>query len=208
MVNHEAETRKLQQIADIVQSVWTLDSSSEPQAFTDAIIAIRDVLKSEPAAESLGAVSSSPSTPESEKRPQIADDCGLSIDMLDVDRLREWARLLLVHGADISHWGSVPHVASKMQILATSIEKAVRDIGELRKLASLSGEATPSAATPTDAEVNAAINELAERAKRGITSTSGHAWGKAAEVDRLADLLKKGLADPVSPSLDQEKRND
>lgn len=60
------------------------------------------------------------------------DDVGLSIDMLDVDRLRDWARLLLVHGADISHWGSVPHVASKMQTIATGLEKAVRDIGLLR----------------------------------------------------------------------------
>ena len=62
----------------------------------------------------------------------VRDDRGLSIDMLDVDRLREWARLLLVHGADIGHWGSVPHVAGRMQILATNIEKAVRDIGILR----------------------------------------------------------------------------
>ena len=52
--------------------------------------------------------------------------------MLDVDRLREWARLLLVHGPDISHWGSVPFVASKMQTLATDLEKAIRDIGRLR----------------------------------------------------------------------------
>lgn len=64
--------------------------------------------------------------------PSDEDDRGLSIDMLDVDRLRDWARLLLVHGADISHWGSVPFVAGKMQIMATSLEKAIRDIGELR----------------------------------------------------------------------------
>lgn len=61
-----------------------------------------------------------------------ADDLGLTIDMLDVDRLREWARLLLVHGADIGHWGSVAHVAGKMQVIATGIERAVRDIGTLR----------------------------------------------------------------------------
>lgn len=67
----------------------------------------------------------------------VRDDIGLSIDMMDADRLREWARLLLVHGADISHWGSVPYVASKMQIMATDIEKAVRDIGALRVEAAL-----------------------------------------------------------------------
>lgn len=68
--------------------------------------------------------------PERETRP---DDIGLSIDMLDVDRLREWARLLLVHGADISHWGSVPFVAGKMQIMATEMETVIRDIGTLRE---------------------------------------------------------------------------
>ncbi len=61
------------------------------------------------------------------------DDLGLSIDMLDADRLREWARLILIHGNDIGHWGSVPHVANKLQLIATGIEKAVRDIGILRR---------------------------------------------------------------------------
>lgn len=59
-------------------------------------------------------------------------DIGLSVDMLDVDRLREWARLLLVHGTDLGHWGSVTHVAGKMQLIATGVEKAIEDIGRLR----------------------------------------------------------------------------
>ena len=63
---------------------------------------------------------------------EYGDDLGLSIDMLDVDRLRDWARLLLTHGPDIGHWGSVTHVAGKMQMIATGIEKAIRDIGTLR----------------------------------------------------------------------------
>lgn len=63
---------------------------------------------------------------------ESVDDLGLAVDMLDVDRLREWARLLLTHGADISHWASVPHVASKMQILATALEKVIHEIGTLR----------------------------------------------------------------------------
>src|SRR5678815_3435394 len=71
------------------------------------------------------------------------DDLGLSIDMLDVDRLREWARLLLVHGADISHWSSVPHVVSKMQTIATGIEKAVRDIGIMRNQLPRDGAPAP-----------------------------------------------------------------
>lgn len=60
------------------------------------------------------------------------DGRGLAIDMLDVDRLREWARLLLVHGPDISHWGSVQFVASKLQIIATCMEHTIRDVGSLR----------------------------------------------------------------------------
>lgn len=63
---------------------------------------------------------------------EARDNLGLSIDMLDVDRLRDWARLLLVHGADISHWGSLPHVVSRMQLLATNLARAIRDIGVLR----------------------------------------------------------------------------
>lgn len=60
------------------------------------------------------------------------DDLGLSIDMLDVDRLREWARLLLVYGPDISNWGGLPFVAGKMQTIATGMEKAIREVGQLR----------------------------------------------------------------------------
>lgn len=69
---------------------------------------------------------------ESEAIRALDDDIGLSIDMLDVDRLREWARLILVHGADIGHWGSTAYVVGRMQVMATCIEKAVRDIGTLR----------------------------------------------------------------------------
>lgn len=63
----------------------------------------------------------------------LRDDIGLSIDMLDVDRLRDWAQKLLVHGSDISHWASVPFVASKLQTIATGMEKAIRDIGAMRE---------------------------------------------------------------------------
>ena len=72
--------------------------------------------------------SSSPSVLTAARRAEI----GLTIDMLDADRLRDWARLILLHGADISHWGSPMFVASKLQTMATDIDKAVRDIGELR----------------------------------------------------------------------------
>ncbi len=60
------------------------------------------------------------------------DGLGLHVDMLDVDRLRDWARLLLEHGPDIGQWGSVPFVVSKMQTMATCLEKTIKDVGTLR----------------------------------------------------------------------------
>jgi hypothetical protein len=50
---------------------------------------------------------------------------------------------------------------------------------------------------PSDADVIAAIDELADRAKRSGIGTSGHAWGRLAEVDRLAHLLKTALTRPA-----------
>jgi hypothetical protein len=48
---------------------------------------------------------------------------------------------------------------------------------------------------PADVDVNAAIDALADKAKRGVRGSSGHAWGREAEVDRLAQRLKEALAD-------------
>jgi hypothetical protein len=48
---------------------------------------------------------------------------------------------------------------------------------------------------PTDAEVNAAIDELAEKAARHASGTSGHAWGQRMDIKRQADMLKNVLAD-------------
>lgn len=52
--------------------------------------------------------------------PPVAEDCGLSIDMLDADRLRAWAELYPEHMSD-------------MNALANGVARAVRDIGQLRK---------------------------------------------------------------------------
>lgn len=71
-----------------------------------------------------------PETPVFQLEP--LDDLGLSIDMLDVDRLREWARLLLAAPCTSSPLGRAVHVAGQMQILATNLERAIRDIGALR----------------------------------------------------------------------------
>lgn len=52
------------------------------------------------------------------------------------------------------------------------------------------------ASEPNDEDVNAAIDALAEKAKRGIYGTTGHAWNARAEVDRLANRLKRMLNTP------------
>jgi hypothetical protein len=108
--------------------------------------------------------------------PQEPDDRWLSVDMLDVDRLREWARLILVHGADITHWGSVPYVASKMQTLATGLEKAIRDIGTLR-----ADQAKLAALTHA---IEALREEYANRQPGTVSSDSIFA-------DKLAAILKE-----------------
>ncbi len=68
--------------------------------------------------------------------------------MFDVDRLRQWAQLLLNHGPDISYWASVPFVVSTMQALATSLEKAIKDIGVLRAATLAREEDTLRASRP------------------------------------------------------------
>lgn len=47
---------------------------------------------------------------------------------------------------------------------------------------------------PTDDQVNAAIDALAQKAKRGIYGTSGHAWTARAAIDEQAERLKAALA--------------
>lgn len=57
---------------------------------------------------------------------------GLSIDMLDADRLRIWAEKIETHGADISHWSSPVFVVKELRRMADGICAAVKDIGTLR----------------------------------------------------------------------------
>lgn len=58
------------------------------------------------------------------------EDLGLSIDMLDVDRVRKWAGLVEAHGDEVSKWA--PTMAKEMNKLADNLDLAVREIGQLR----------------------------------------------------------------------------
>ncbi|CAB4189816.1 hypothetical protein UFOVP1196_14 [uncultured Caudovirales phage] len=58
------------------------------------------------------------------------EDLGLSIDMLDVDRVRRWASLVEAHGDEVSKWA--PSMSKQMNELADNLDFAVREIGQLR----------------------------------------------------------------------------
>lgn len=59
----------------------------------------------------------------------VSDDRGLSIDMLDAEQLRRWATHAHEEGHDA--------VADRMAGIADGVERAVRDIGQLRTEAAL-----------------------------------------------------------------------
>lgn len=60
------------------------------------------------------------------------DALGLSVDMLDVDRLRVWATNVETYGSELSQWGSPGFVVAWIRGLADRLETTVRDIGVLR----------------------------------------------------------------------------
>jgi hypothetical protein len=48
------------------------------------------------------------------------------LDMLQVDRLRAWARNIETHGADISQWGYPQFVSEECTRIADSIEAVIK----------------------------------------------------------------------------------
>ena len=77
------------------------------------------------AAPILPAVPLAPTPPETE--------LGLNIDMTDVDRLNDWARLIDAHGPDIGQWGSSQFVVISLRDIATRMAQEIKDVGELRR---------------------------------------------------------------------------
>lgn len=75
---------------------------------------------------------SNPSPPLTDGRDRLREDIGLSIDMIDADRLRAWGRNIVQHGDRITEWGSTHFVSQECQRLADAIAEAVTDIGQLR----------------------------------------------------------------------------
>lgn len=60
------------------------------------------------------------------------DDIGLSIDMIDADRLRLWADKIRTYGPNITEWGQSRFVADELERIADCVAQAVCDIGILR----------------------------------------------------------------------------
>lgn len=61
-----------------------------------------------------------------------AKELGLNVDMLDVDRLRNWARLIGDGGHDITNWADSMFVAGKLRDIADRLAKEIADVGVLR----------------------------------------------------------------------------
>lgn len=69
--------------------------------------------------------------PEGAQEPD--DALGLRLDMLDADRIREWARNIEQSGHDLTMWVSVPFFIGRLRELAGNVEQMVRDMGALRR---------------------------------------------------------------------------
>ena len=120
------------------------------------------------------------------------EGAGLSIDMTDADRLRDWARNLLLYGPDVTHWASVPHLASRLQLLATDIEKTVKDIGALRAIATHVGSLQVQNATLRSALVGlVGVDGRAELEQMEvfIRAAVAPAADKAATIDAIHALI-------------------
>lgn len=63
----------------------------------------------------------------------LENSLGLSVDMLDVDRLRSWATLLEIHGNDISHWSERSFVIAWLREFADRLDTTIREVGILRQ---------------------------------------------------------------------------
>ncbi len=78
------------------------------------------------------------------QHPQGPSSLGLSVDMLDVDRLRDWARNIDTHGPNLMQWGSPSFLVDRLSDMANRLETTVREIGILRKAAPGSDRVGPS----------------------------------------------------------------
>lgn len=93
--------------------------------------------------------------------PNDPNDLGLSLDMLDVDRLRTWAEKIETHGPMLTHWASPSFLVDRMRDIATRLETAIHEIGALRE-----------SATPQNAEAGSPESARAVGAQDSSSSTT------------------------------------
>ena len=88
--------------------------------------------------------------PQESPQPQDVGDLGLSFDMIDVDRLRQWALNFDTYGPDLTHWTSLGYLPQAMRAIAGKLDQAVREIGTLRRLAAAPQESQPPTWQPIE----------------------------------------------------------
>lgn len=59
---------------------------------------------------------------------QRLESAVFAFDMLDVDRLNQWAQRIEDYGANITEWGSPAFVAEKLRDIARRLERSVRSV--------------------------------------------------------------------------------
>jgi hypothetical protein len=118
-------------LADAAEMLWTVvanvsgsDWTQQSAEWQEAAARWRDYYFAVP-------VTSRPAAPPPVD-PQ-PEGIGLSLDMLDADRLRLWAARFEEYGPNLTEWGSVEFVAQELRRIAAGIEAAVRDVGALRE---------------------------------------------------------------------------
>lgn len=58
--------------------------------------------------------------------PQPPPEARTDLDMLQVDRLRAWARNIREYGPDITQWGSPAFVAEECERIAADVERSIK----------------------------------------------------------------------------------
>ena len=123
--------------------------------------------------------------------PQTIRELGLHVDMTDVDRLREWARLIEAHGSHIGHWASVPFVVSTLRDIAARLAEEIKDVGTLRSQvggASVSSERQE----PQEVRVGGCLPNTPNKAepRSGAVAKASHHPDPTAPSHQSANLLR------------------
>lgn len=128
------------------------------------------------------------------------DDRGLSIDMLDADRLRQWAVNIDTYGYDLRQWADRGWLAQRLRTMADCVELAVREIGSLREDATRLQQLTTSLAAQ-EAKISRLRDALIE-----VVESFGPWHDEDCPGDDTCDCSGKPLHDRINAALVEESR--